>query len=212
MPKQHQQRHMIHPTTLDSGFQVAYTVAPQAGTSSPKVPRSIGRLWISNNISTQPGSLFTAYSDLGHYDSQTVKTDITVTNDDDGETADLSVISIDGFVCQSIGPAQASEQKPWEYSKLVSARWGPDITFIKPSFLKKQLGTPLSHEEAKMMIDLRQVCLLYIVDALRDLTPVDIKRLEWYQRKFYIYMRLQAELARTNELAPDSSLWGGISL
>src|SRR5690606_9105031 len=69
------------------------------------------------------------------------------------------------------------------------------------------LGSELSGKEAQLLMDLRRACLYYIYHALAELTADDIKRLEWYQKKFYIWMRLQVELARTNELAPDRSEW-----
>ncbi|KAK3688670.1 hypothetical protein B0T22DRAFT_407287 [Podospora appendiculata] len=211
MPKQHQHRHVIHPTTLDSVFQAAYTVVPGAGSSrnTPKVPRSIGGLWVSHDISSQAGSSFKSYTDLDHADGQTMKTHIRVTNETFGETSTPSfpVITLEGFVCQSIGDAPTQEVVAWENDKFAVVKWAPDITFIKQDFLRKQLGSKLSSHEAEMLTELRKACLFYIYDALRDLSAVHIKKLEWYHKKFYIWMRLQAELARTNTLAPNSSTW-----
>ncbi|KAH6857080.1 hypothetical protein B0I37DRAFT_301053 [Chaetomium sp. MPI-CAGE-AT-0009] len=146
MPKQHQHEHIVHPTTLDSVFQAAYTALPGAGNSvgTPKVPRSIRKLWISHDISAQAGHTFKAYTDLTHHDAQTMTTSIT-----------------------------------------------------------------LAPQEAAQLLDLRHACLLYIQDALAALSAADVQRLEWHQRKFYLWMRLQVELARTGVLAEGSEVWGG---
>ncbi|KAK3323347.1 hypothetical protein B0T19DRAFT_372277 [Cercophora scortea] len=211
MPKQHQHQHVVHPTTLDSVFQAAYTAVPGAGSPSntPKVPRSISSLWVSHDISSQAGSSFKAYTDLDHADNQTTRTNIRVMNKTSSETPTpgFPVIAIDGFVCQSIGNAPTQEAEAWENDKFAVVKWAPDITFIKQDFLRKQLGSKISPQEAEMLMELRQVCLFYIYDALRDLSALHIKKLEWYHKKFYIWMRLQAELARTNTLAPNSSAW-----
>ncbi|KAK4034496.1 polyketide synthase [Parachaetomium inaequale] len=150
MPKQHQHEHVVHPTTLDSVFQAAYTALPGAGNTvgTPKVPRSIRKLWIAHGISPLAGHAFKAYTELSHLDAQSMTTSIT-----------------------------------------------------------KHLGSEISGKEAEQLLDLRRACLFYIHHALAELTTADIARLEWHQRKFYIWMRLQVELARTNELAPGSSEW-----
>ncbi|EAA29886.2 hypothetical protein GE21DRAFT_5309 [Neurospora crassa] len=212
MPKQHEHAHVIHPTTLDSVFQAAYTAAPGAGgkNQTPKVPRSISKLWISHDISKQAGHDFKAYANLDHADDQSTKTALRVV--DDAADAAAPVISIDGFVCQSIGNAPTAADEPWEADKFTTTHWAPDVTFLKDAFLKKQLGSQITPEEAEILMDLRKACMYYIYDALRDLTPEDIKKLEWYHKKFYIWMRLQADLARANELGPDSSKWANATL
>jgi acyl transferase domain-containing protein len=212
MPKQHQHEHVVHPTTLDSVFQAAYTALPGAGNTvgTPKVPRSIRKLWIAHDISPLAGHAFKAYTDLTHLDAQSMTTSITVADasaTSHGATTPSPVITIDDFVYQSIGGAPAHEVPAWETEKFTTAKWIPDISFIKESYLKKHLGSEISGKEAEQLLDLRRACLFYIDHALAELTPADIARLEWHQRKFYIWMRLQVELARTNELAPGSSAW-----
>ncbi|KAJ4392595.1 hypothetical protein N0V85_006934 [Neurospora sp. IMI 360204] len=212
MPKQHEMAHVIHPTTLDSVFQAAYTAAPGAGgkNQTPKVPRSISKLWISHDISKQVGHDFKAYANLDHADDQSTKTALRVV--DDAAEAPVPVISIDGFVCQSIGNAPTASDEPWEADKFTTTHWAPDVTFLKDVFLKRQLGSQITPEEAEILMDLRKACMYYIYDALRDLTPEDMKKLEWYHKKFYIWMRLQADLARANELGPDSNKWANATL
>lgn len=205
MPKRYQSRHVVHPTTLDSAFQAAYTTVPGAGSKvdTPKVPRSIRRLWVSHDIESQAGHVLRAYSALANLNSQSMETTVMVRD----RSSMQPVIAIEGFVCQSIGTASVQDTNSWEKDKFGIVKWAPDITFMKESFLKKQLGSDISTEEADALMDLRQACLLFVYDALRELTAADIKLLEWYHKKFYIWMWLQVELARTNELAPDSSAW-----
>lgn len=210
MPKRHQHQHVVHPTTLDSVFQAAYTAVPGAGNTlgTPKVPRSIRNLWVASGTSTVPGHPFKAYTDLEHIDSQTMTTSIRVSDASVDENGDQSpVIAVEGFVCQSIGNAPVQEGNSWEQDKFSVSKWVPDITFLKDSYLKKHLGSEISLREAELLMDLRRACMFYIYDALNELTTADIKGLEWHHKKFYIWMRLQAELAKTGELAPGSGEW-----
>ncbi|KAK3904486.1 hypothetical protein C8A05DRAFT_13641 [Staphylotrichum tortipilum] len=211
MPKNHQHPHVVHPTTLDSVFQAAYTAVPGAGSvlGTPKVPRSIRKLWVAHGISPVAGHPFKAYTSLRHVDSQTMSTSITVSDDLIGTNGAVQspVITVEDFVCQSIGDAPSHTAPAREQDKFSIAKWVPDITFIKESYLKKQLGSGISGKEAELLVDLRRACFFYIQHALRELTPADIKHMEPHQRKFYLWMKLQAELAKTNELAHSSSEW-----
>ncbi|KAL2128609.1 hypothetical protein VTI74DRAFT_8937 [Chaetomium olivicolor] len=209
MPKRHQHQHVVHPTTLDSVFQAAYTAVPGAGNSvgTPKVPRSIRKLWIANDISSLAGHPFKAFTDLRNIESHSMTTSITVIDASPDDSVPSPVVTIEGFVYQSIGNAPVQEVPSWERDKFALAKWVPDITFLKDAYLKKQLGSEISDKEAELLMDLRRACLFYVYHALEQLTAADIKRLEWHHKKFYIWMKLQVELARTNELAPGSSEW-----
>ncbi|KAK3991082.1 putative polyketide synthase [Cladorrhinum sp. PSN332] len=209
MPQAHQQPHIVHPTTLDSVFQAAYTALPGHGNalSEPKVPRCIGNLWVAHGISSETDHLFKAFTVLKHNDSQSMTTSVAVVDPSEPRTNSIPVLTIDGLVYQSIGNAPARQEPSWEQDKFTVAEWAPDISFIKEPYLKKQLGSKISPQEAETLMDLRQACLYYIYDALSELTGADIGKLAWHHRKFYIWMVLQIELARANELAPNSSDW-----
>ncbi len=211
MPKNHQHPHVVHPTTLDSVFQAAYTAVPGAGSilGTPKVPRSIRKLWVAQSISAVAGHPFKAYTDLAHSDSQTMSTSITVADGltDTNDTFQSPVISIEDLVYQSIGSAPLNAAPAWEQDKFSIAKWVPDIAFMKDSYVKKQLGSGISGKEAELLADLRRACVFYIQHVLNELTTADIKHMEPHHRKFYLWMRLQAELAKSNELAPGSNDW-----
>ncbi|KAK4677801.1 Type I Iterative PKS [Podospora pseudoanserina] len=211
MPKHHQHDHVVHPTTLDSVFQAAYTAIPDSSNvrQTPKVPKTISKLWVSHDINAQAGHFFKAYTNLSHIDNQSMTTGLTVFESPANEMIEsiAPVITIDGFVCQSIGTAPVQQTDSWEQDKFTTTQWVPDIGLLKEAYLKDNLSSHISDQERDTLMDLRQACLFFIHDALAELTAADIKRLERHQRKFYIWMGHQAELARTNQLAPDSSRW-----
>ncbi|KAI9879283.1 MAG: hypothetical protein M1830_009013 [Pleopsidium flavum] len=210
MPSHYQHKHVLNPTTLDSVFQAAYTALPGAGSkmSSPQVPRSIKKLWVAHNITSDAGHCFRAYSDVSRADLQSFDAGVVVINDDDDDnTKSEPVLMIDGFVCQTIGNAITQQTDPHENEKFSTVRWAPDISFIKPAFLKQQLGYTINSTEADTIVDLRRVCFYFINDAFAALTAADVQQLEWHHKKFYIWMKFQAELASLNKLAPGSSEW-----
>lgn len=213
MPKKHQHRHVVHPTTLDSVFQAAYTAAPTTEGSArgqgPKIPKSIGKLWIAQALGHKPGHLFKAYTRLSHFDDQSMTTTLTVV-DGTPEVA-MPVMAIEDFIYQSIGGPAAPQDASWKQDKFAIPQWVPDITFLKDAYLKDQLRSQIPGTEAEALMELRQACLFYIYGALAQLTAADITALERHHKKFYIWMKLQVELARNNELAPNSSEWPSVA-
>lgn len=211
MPYLHQHKHVLDPTTLDSIFQAAYTALPGAASkiSNPQVPRSIKKLWVAHNISTDIGHRFRAYADISRLDSKSFHTGLVVVNDDDDDdnTKTDPVLKIDSLVCQSIGGSLAKQQEAHENEKFSIVKWAPDISCISPSYLKGQLGCTIDPSEADAIMDLRRVCSYYISDALAAITAADVRQLESHHKKFYVWMKLQAELASSNKLASDSSGW-----
>jgi NADPH:quinone reductase-like Zn-dependent oxidoreductase/ubiquinone/menaquinone biosynthesis C-methylase UbiE len=212
MPHQHQHPHVLHPTTLDSVFQTAYTAMPESRSvmTSAMVPRFIKSMTVAHDIQSSPGHRFRSYADIIHKDSHSLETKIVV-YDDRGEEEpgndQRPLIQLNGFVLQSLGKAGSRSADPHENEKFSTVRWAPDITFLPPAYLKQELGCPIQPSEAEIIMDLRRACSYFIDDALASLTVDDIANLEWHHKKFYNWMKVQKELASTNQLAPGSSEW-----
>jgi acyl transferase domain-containing protein/2-polyprenyl-3-methyl-5-hydroxy-6-metoxy-1,4-benzoquinol methylase len=208
MPSQYQQPHVIHPTTLDSIFQAAYTALPGAGSqaTSPQIPRSINKLWISHRMSSEPGHHFHAYSRMKRADLQSFDAEIEVVNDADGDRNESPVLAMSGFLCQSIGNTiQADDSQANEKYGLL--KWAPDISFLKSGALQKELSYPVDATEADVLRDLQRSCIYFITDVLAALSASDVAQLEVHHKKFYVWMKLQIELALQDRLAPGSSKW-----
>ncbi|KAL2813950.1 hypothetical protein BDW59DRAFT_24526 [Aspergillus cavernicola] len=207
MPMKYQRPHIVHPTTLDSVIQAAYSTIPSAGTklTSAFVPRSIKTLRVSTGTATSPGHKFRAYAGLEHQDTQTFRTGISVFDELEGSTP---VIEIDGLVCQSLGGAM---RRPDEPELCSSWKWEPDLTLLNLESLKESMKIAPLQPEIDTMMELRRGTILYIHEAVSALTPADLHQLEWHHVKLYDWMTEQLRLAREDKLGPDSSTWLGIS-
>ncbi|KAL8907696.1 MAG: hypothetical protein Q9207_001265 [Kuettlingeria erythrocarpa] len=213
MPSHYQHEHVLHPTTLDSVFQAAYTALPSAGSKmgNALVPRSIKSLWIASNIDRHPSHRFRAYSDIERVDPHSFQAAMKVfggvDGDDDKSTQAEPVLKIEGFVCQSLGNTLPQQHEAYEHEKCSIVKWAPDISCLKPSILKQQLAYAVDAREAEIITDLRRVCFYFIDDALAAVTASDVQQLEVHHKKFYVWMKLQAQLAGSNKLATGSSQW-----
>lgn len=207
MPSHYQHPHVLHPTTLDTVFQAAYTALLEAESTNTnaRIPRSIKNLWVANNISKEPGHSFNAYTKLNRASVQSFEGDLAVLND--GDETSGPVMTLEGFVCQSIGNAVAQEAAAHEKERVVVPRWAPDVTLLPPEYLKQQLTRPTDVKEESIQLDLRRLCVYYFRDALAQLTEKDVAQLTPHLKKFYVWMKEQEELARLDKLAPNSSKW-----
>lgn len=121
VPKSLPASHILHPTTLDSVIQAAYTTLSEAQLrqGSLKVPQSISKLWVSNGISRETGHQFKAHSSRSRGDARSMEADILVMDDDDKASKTVDhVLKMEGLVLRAVGAGIVSperqQSKPWE--------------------------------------------------------------------------------------------------
>ncbi|KAK6076193.1 beta-ketoacyl synthase domain-containing protein [Seiridium cupressi] len=204
---------LVHPTTLDSVIQAAYTALPEIVSRQKvaRVPRAVKSLWVSSNISSQHGHTFRAHSVVNAAESEHFQADITVFNDAVGNhTTAEPLLEVSGLTCQSLGHVMPLEQtKPWEKCLANKVEWATDLTLMSPAklgSLAKDLGYDVDPKEIGP-IDLRPVCIYFIQDALAALSQEDVDRLEPHHVKYHKWMGEQLELAASSSLGPDSRAW-----
>ncbi|KAH6658934.1 hypothetical protein BKA67DRAFT_509967 [Truncatella angustata] len=211
MPYNYQREHVVHPTTLDSVFQSAYTAMPESRTTMyyALVPRFIKSLWISHNIVKEPGHLFRSYSNIIRKDGQSAEVEIVVC--DDNKVKDASsvhpVMKLEGFELHSLGSSPPKSTASYENEKFSHAEWVPDLDLSPPMFAKQQLSRTIPAGEAEIMLDLRRACYYYVQDALSGIAEDQLSGLARFSQKFYTWMKVQEQLAQSNRLGDGSSEW-----
>ena len=199
--------HIIHPTTLDSAIQAAYTTLPEAQIrqGTLKVPQGISELWVSAEISRDAGHNFIARALRHKDDARSMKVDITVV---DGNQQ-FPVLRMEGLVLRSIG-SERPQAKPWEKEICSKVEWAEDMslaTSTNVQTLKQQFSTPLEPNETQILMELRRVCIYFITDALAELSESDLEHMEDHHKKYYLWMKDQLQLAKDGNLGPDSAQW-----
>ncbi|RDW58830.1 hypothetical protein BP6252_13306 [Coleophoma cylindrospora] len=209
--------HLVHPTTLDSVIQAAYTTLSEAQLRQGglKVPQAISKLWVSNDISRQTGHHLTAQATRSRDDVRSVHADITVTDGKQkpGETT-LPVLIMEGLVLRSIGTgasgSERQQSKPWEKEICSKLEWAADMSLTTAAnlqTLKQQFCSPPNPKESQIVMDLRRVSIYYIDDALAELTESDIEHLDDHHKKYHTWLKAQLQLAKDGKLGPNSAQW-----
>lgn len=202
--------HVLHPTTLDTIIQSAYTAMPNAETH-PKMPKSVGHLWISSEIARDPGSLLKVSSSVRHNNALNFRADLSVISGDSDKGL-VPVLQIEGLVLQSLGTGALPDRNdtPWVNEVCNELVWAPDMSLATPDYLgslKHQLANSVDPEENQIITDLRRACIYFISDALASLNASDVQKLDGHYKKYHTWLRKQLELAAFGQLDPRSADW-----
>lgn len=216
------QQTLLHPITLDAVVVAFYSALPSVGAlqEDPKLPKSVASMWISSDISREAGHTLRCDTELLHDDAQSGVADITVV---DGET-DATVLTIQGVELASLGRGSGATARQdaankggaaitskWEQELVSKLVWGPDLSSKNPRALaqiKKELTVPndadSETEVAGIAENLQRLCLYFVHEALRALTPEDVTQLQEQPHLAKYYTWLQELTAKsTGEVSLD---------
>lgn len=216
MPHSFENQLVVHPTTIDSVIQAAYTTLPWAGTRLKHhwLPRRLKQAKISSSLrSVGAGHTLRAQAGLTEQNSRSFSADLAVFDADAKGHASSNghVIEIKGLAFQSSGSGPGDQGIHTEntLSGCGSWVWAPDIKLADSGFLKSSLGIGAETlaREKDIMIDLRRCTVHYMQEAMQELTTEEISRLDGHILKYYEWMKEQLRLASTKKLGPDSDDW-----
>lgn len=201
-----QQPHVIHPTTLDTVFQAAYTTlsAKARMTCGTSVPRSIKSVYISSSITAEHGRQLEVSSHLQSYHRQGFDASLSV---EQFQPERSLVIKLDTIRFQSIGGIDRSKADE-QNSICAFEEWVPSVQFNEPlGLFGTQLQRSAKPEEVAVSRELTRAAYYFIADAMAALTPEDIAQLEWYHQSLLRWMKLQLQLANEDKLGLRSARW-----
>lgn len=206
MPYKHEHDHVLHPTTLDSIFQAAYTTLPRnQGQTAPMVPKKIEKMSILLSALCKAGDHLNAYSTLHSHKSQGFESSVMTFG---GSTEEpLLLVEVTKLYCQSLENTYVSADALDRNKLCMTMSWAPDLTLMAIEDLKRSLQLSASAMETGIINDMRRAVFHFIRRALEALTEFDQQNFSWHQKIFYKWMRLQSKLAEFNQLGPRSSTW-----
>lgn len=191
-PYRYQHAHVVHPTTLDALFQFAYAnyiALPDADMSISFVPRLIKALYVSHSVTSDPGHVFKAFSEIATRNSQSFSANLVVVDNAPSGTVSVPVMSIDGYTTTSIGRIIQSDDS---YRKLAKISWKPDITLLNHGQLR-ELMTPTNEIIASTFTAMRELGMSHIQEAVSQISRKDVSRMEPHQKYLYYWMLLRSE-------------------
>jgi acyl transferase domain-containing protein len=188
MPNEHEEKHLIHPTTLDSIFQAVYSALPGRQVNG-MIPKTIKSILVSGNISSKAGHMFEAYSRLSKLSSQGFDTSIKVVDSLAPMTS--PVLEVVGMHCQSLGSTMGSSSNPDDSKLCFSSVWKPDFATIKRSDFSDMFLPGLTSLDVQVIDEICRAAALYIHEAIIMLGFAELEALSTHQKSFYFWMKTQ---------------------
>ncbi|KAF4537771.1 Reducing type I polyketide synthase [Lasiodiplodia theobromae] len=203
MPARHEQKHLLHPTTLDSVIQTAYLSLPEygQGQTTAMVPRSIASLFVSSELEgVGAGSLLEAHAKLGSVDARSFLSSVDVKDPSRGHQ---TVLRLSGLRCQSLGAAL--QQDDQDQNRLCfNIEWKPYLALADCASIKDLRVAAPSESEQRMVTDLRHACLHFIRDALDELTAADVANLAEHHAALHRWMEIVSKSAELNDICTQN--------
>lgn len=206
MPAQVEHPHVIHPTTLDAIFQSIYPAISDTGAEHKHimVPTFVNFLFVSQNISSDPGSRFRISTSAECKTDHEAKVSLTVI--DETDLNPTPVVEIEGLLLSSIG-ASAEEIKNESGDLCFKVSFDKDISYMTPSDFSTLSERPMDLSELKVTVDLQRACFHIVERALRQLTDVDRGTLAGHQLAMFEWMMTQHELGQQGCLDSQDAAW-----
>ncbi|KAJ5788006.1 hypothetical protein N7457_002996 [Penicillium paradoxum] len=207
MPEGFEYQHVIHPATLDNFIQMVIPACTPAGVQleKAKIPRFIEGLYISNKISSKPGTRYYGYSKSKHYGfNESVGT--IVASD---ETWEKPLVIIEG--CRIISLENMAQDLSSDSSsanlslrKLGSnPEWNIDIEHLPIDEAQRLLapyGTIIPDVDTNMIRDLELASFILCKRTIREFSGSSTETFSPHHRFFYEYMEHRFKLGEQGML------------
>ncbi|RDW73588.1 reducing type I polyketide synthase [Coleophoma crateriformis] len=196
MPSHIEQRHVIHPTTLDAILQSIYPALSDNGTEHKTImiPTYIKSLSVSQAISHAPGSQLRVNTNAERNLRNGAKASLTVIHEN--ETDRTPVIRIEELVLTSIGISVEDIKGDSGSELCFNISFDRDISFMTSHDFSAISATSVDPAEQQISTDLQRACFHMVEQALKKLTEADISRLTGPQLAMFNWMKTQYELGQ----------------
>ncbi|KAL4905457.1 hypothetical protein BDW74DRAFT_185021 [Aspergillus multicolor] len=166
---------VLHPITLDAVVVSYFSALPGVGAlaEDPKLPRSIQSMWVSSDISREPGHILRCDTSISHDDHQSGRANVTVV---DGETG-ARVIEIQGLACVFLGRGSGATARQGANNNVqanndISSKveWSADLSLNQPlaqALIKEDLTADISQAAIP---DLSRAVFYFAQEALVEIT------------------------------------------
>lgn len=218
LPLGYETPYQVHPTTLDSVFQAAYTPLLTSGARlrSALVPWRIQTLEVSSAVSAlDAGHLLGAQAVVARHEDQpqkqTLSANVSVAEGQTAMSTGRPLIEMQGLKWQSwVDDGLADDETStlhFHRNRYSTWTWAPKLSLVDMGWLQDRMRTEAEPQETSHMMDLRRCVIHFLQDAAAQLTPDDTSRLDGHWAKFHTWMTAQLALAHQNKLAPNSASW-----
>jgi acyl transferase domain-containing protein/2-polyprenyl-3-methyl-5-hydroxy-6-metoxy-1,4-benzoquinol methylase len=203
----HEEKHILHPTTLDSVFQAVYSALPAAGSKlkTAMIPKMIRSMSVLHDVTTRPGDSLEAYSMLHKWNASGFESSVTISGP--GNTHLSPVLVVEGLHCQSLGNMSSHAPNTDAGKLCFKTIWKPDWAMMNQDGLEDMQMAREVTSPSQNIIQARRAACIFIQEALQALTDGEVEALAPHHKPFYAWMKAQNRNALCNLADVESSKW-----
>ncbi|ODA80867.1 hypothetical protein RJ55_03827 [Drechmeria coniospora] len=129
--------HVIHPTTLDAVFHLAFAALEDALLPGPMVPTNIDEVVVAANVPNRPGTLLRGVSQSSPHGFRELVSDISMLDDE----MSRMVVRIKGFRCADVSGGNMTSLEAVETRPIgFRLEWKPAVELLPDEKLKQFIG------------------------------------------------------------------------
>ena len=208
MPMNFQYPLVIHPSTLDAILHPVFVaLSADKLIENPAVPTSIGSIFISHTLESNPGSHLRVLASTQMKDEHVIA-NIAVVEGENGPAKELGV-SIQGLNCTVL--ARDGEESSEQESQRVAynLQWEADVDFLSAEQIANMVAkNTCGEEELRALASYEEAAYHYITDAFSIIQPGELKAMESHLQRKYLALDGLAHQFRTKQIKDPASVLG----
>ncbi|KAH9209036.1 hypothetical protein DL95DRAFT_394758 [Leptodontidium sp. 2 PMI_412] len=208
-PKNFTHPHIIHPATMDSMLHLVLAAIQdktgQSRPSEPMVPVFIGEVWVAQNLSSRPGTIFHGHGTVQNVAHKKLRGSISIWDEESESKVRFGGIQ---FV-QLQSSSAASQRRQLSFN----IAWKPDVELFDPRECEKYLLATV--KPIKLQIEtvyrlaeaFNLASILYITEALRELQDIVVDDLPQHLQRYLAWMKHQDGMFRQDKILHQRAGW-----
>ncbi|KAL9107660.1 MAG: hypothetical protein Q9227_007467 [Pyrenula ochraceoflavens] len=209
MPGEYEYPHLVHPGTMDSFIQTMFPALshPLEEVKTPYLPTSIEDIFVSSEISREPGHEFRCVTKANFTAPREATTDMVITSNED---YNKPVLHFSGVKCTALGSGEGrSDSAETQIRKLCfNARWAWDPDLVPYEVASRKMwDVVVDPEEPDRVAELESLCHWYYHQALETIAEDEIVGMHDHHQKFYRYMQYQRQQVKNGKIAHQTPDW-----
>lgn len=203
LPENYDQKHIIHPITLDAVMQMLFLTFPEK--QEALVPVWIDEIDFSINVPNEVGTIFRCHSTAVSTGARDVVLDITASSSD----SSAPLVKFKGLKCVALSsPSETANQSSQVKKHCFNMVWEADIDLLT----KEQADTMLKEcyiEEvnSELVAKFELVSYYFFHQLLQNTTKDDVRSMLPHHQKFLQYMDHQRQKVLEGKSSHQTAEW-----
>ena len=209
MPSNFEFPHLVHPATMDTFVQMIFPAFLHGKNALPAayMPISFKDMFISTEISKEPGHRFKCVSTAAVTGAREITTELMVCD----EATGAPMATFKDIKCSKVeAPSQENDDNTREAIRKLCfhSTWQPDPALLPRTVADQMmLETYSPPEDPRRVSNLETIAYYYCFQALKRLSEEQVDSMKPHCQKLYRYMQYQRDLVRERKIAHQTTDW-----